>query len=139
MPRLGRRIAFDYGDVRIGVAICDPDGILATPLITLLRKDPKVLESISKIIEEYCPVKIYVGFPVQLSGKSGIAVDKVEKFTQTLRDRFDLPIELIDERLSTISATKLMRSAGVKDKDSRSTIDQMAAVEILEQGLARDR
>ena len=139
MQRLGRRVAFDYGDVRIGVAVCDPDGILATPLVTLLRKDPKVFDSISEIISEYSPVKIYVGFPVALSGKSGIAVDKVEIFVQNLRDKFALPIELIDERLSTVSATKLMRSAGVKDKDARSTIDQMAAVEILEQGLARDR
>jgi putative Holliday junction resolvase len=139
MSRLGRRIAFDYGDVRIGVAVCDPDGILATPLITLQRKDPKVFDAIEGICQEYSPVKIYVGFPVQLSGESGIAVEKVEKFVDTLREKFSIPIDLIDERMSTVSATKRLRSAGISEKDSRSTIDQMAAVEILEQGLARDR
>ena len=67
MARLGRRIAFDYGDVRIGVAICDPDGLLATPLEVLQSKDPKLLVKINELVQEYEPVKFYVGEPKHLA------------------------------------------------------------------------
>jgi len=63
MARIGRRIAFDYGDVRIGVAVCDPDGILATPVATLQSKSPTLKSDIAKILEEYEPVKAYVVIP----------------------------------------------------------------------------
>ena len=71
MARIGRRIAFDHGDVRIGVAICDPDGILATPIATLQSKSPTLKSEITKILEEYEPVKAYVGNPKLLSGENG--------------------------------------------------------------------
>lgn len=74
----GRRIAFDYGDSRIGVAICDPDGILATPLPYLDSKSPKVMSEIAQLIADYEPISIYIGKPVLLSGKEGTAVGKVE-------------------------------------------------------------
>ena len=73
MSRIGRRIAFDYGDVRIGVAVCDPDGILATPLTTLQSKDPQLKKQIAKLIDEYEPTKFYVGQPKLLSGADGSA------------------------------------------------------------------
>ncbi|MSX13974.1 MAG: Holliday junction resolvase RuvX, partial [Actinobacteria bacterium] len=63
MARIGRRLAFDYGDVRIGVAICDPDGILSTPLTVLSTKDPNLLKLVQGLIEEYEPVKFYIGLP----------------------------------------------------------------------------
>jgi len=104
MARIGRRIAFDYGDVRIGVAVCDPDGILATPVATLQSKSPTLKSDIAKILEEYEPVKAYVGNPKLLSGSAGEAVAKVLKFTEFLTANFDLPIALVDERLSTVTA-----------------------------------
>jgi putative Holliday junction resolvase len=139
MSRIGRRIAFDYGDVRIGVAVCDPDGILATPLTTLQSKDPSLKKQIAELIEEYEPVKIYVGQPKLLSGEDGSAVAKVQVFTELLTSNFDIQVAMVDERLSTVSATKQLRESGVNAKEARSVIDAAAAVAILEQGLANDR
>jgi putative Holliday junction resolvase len=139
MSRIGRRIAFDYGDVRIGVAVCDPDGILATPLTTLQSKDPSLKKQIAELIEEYEPVKIYVGQPKLLSGEDGSAVAKVQVFTELLTSNFDIQVAMVDERLSTVSAAKQLRESGVNAKDARSVIDAAAAVAILEQGLANDR
>jgi putative Holliday junction resolvase len=138
MSRIGRRIAFDYGDVRIGVAVCDPDGILATPLATLQSKDPGLKKQIAEFIDEYEPVKFYVGQPKLLSGEDGTAVSKVLAFTQMLTSSFDIPVVLVDERLSTVSASKQLRESGVNSKDARSIIDAAAAVAILEQGLANE-
>jgi putative Holliday junction resolvase len=139
MSRIGRRIAFDYGDVRIGVAVCDPDGILATPLTTLQSKDPTLKKQIAELIDEYEPTKIYVGQPKLLSGEDGSAVAKVLVFTEMLTSNFDIPVVMVDERLSTVSATKQLRESGVNAKEARSVIDAAAAVAILEQGLANDR
>jgi putative Holliday junction resolvase len=139
MSRIGRRIAFDYGDVRIGVAVCDPDGILATPLTTLQSKDPSLKKQIAELIDEYEPAKIYVGQPKLLSGEDGSAVAKVLVFTELLTSNFDIPVILVDERLSTVSAAKQLRESGIKAKDARSVIDAAAAVAILEQGLANER
>jgi putative Holliday junction resolvase len=139
MSRIGRRIAFDYGDVRIGVAVCDPDGILATPLTTLQSKDPSLKKQIAELIDEYEPAKIYVGQPKLLSGEDGSAVAKVLVFTELLTSNFDIPVILVDERLSTVSAAKQLRESGVNTKDARSVMDAAAAVAILEQGLANDR
>jgi putative Holliday junction resolvase len=139
MSRIGRRIAFDYGDVRIGVAVCDPDGILATPLTTLQSKDPSLKKQIAELIEEYEPVKIYVGQPKLLSGEDGSAVAKVQVFTEMLTSNFDIHVAMVDERLSTVSATKQLRESGINAKDARSVIDAAAAVAILDQGLANDR
>jgi putative Holliday junction resolvase len=139
MSRIGRRIAFDYGDVRIGVAVCDPDGILATPLTTLQSKDPQLKKQIAELIDEYEPTKFYVGQPKLLSGEDGTAVAKVLVFTEMLTLNFDIPVILVDERLSTVSATKQLRESGVNARDARSVIDAAAAVAILEQGLANER
>jgi len=139
MSRIGRRIAFDYGDVRIGVAVCDPDGILATPLTTLQSKDPLIKKHIAELIDEYEPVKIYVGQPKLLSGEDGSAVAKVSVFTEMLTSNFDIPVILVDERLSTVSAARQLRESGINAKDARSVIDAAAAVAILEQGLANER
>ncbi len=139
MSRIGRRIAFDYGDVRIGVAVCDPDGILATPLATLQSKDPSIKRLIAEFVDEYEPVKFYVGQPILLSGEEGAAVSKVLAFTQMLTSSFDIPVILVDERLSTVSATKQLRESGINAKNARSIIDSAAAVAILEQGLANER
>ena len=139
MSRFGRRIAFDYGDVRIGVAICDPDGLLATPLDVLLSKDPALIAKIRVLIQEYEPVKLYVGLPMMLKEADSTAVDKANSFAEKLTDNFDIEIALIDERLSTVSAARSLREAGVDAKSAKAKIDSAAAVAILEQGLAIDK
>ena len=134
----GRRIAFDYGQVRIGVAICDPDGILATPLPHVSATNPKVLKEIAAILAEYEPIKIFVGYPKLLSGESGKAVELVDLFIASLKDLTSVPIIKVDERLSTVSATRKLQEAGKNSRQSRALIDSMAAVTILESGLANE-
>ena len=131
----GRRIAFDYGDVRTGVAICDPDGILATPLCVLETKSKEFLKQISGLLSEHEPIRIYVGQPLNMSGSAGESSQKVHAFIESLTKITDLPINTVDERLSTVSAQKKLKEAGVSSRDSKSLIDAMAAVAILEQGL----
>jgi putative Holliday junction resolvase len=135
----GRRIAFDYGDVRIGVAISDQDSILALPLTTLSSGDPKLFARIADLIAEHEPVGIYVGEPVNLSGQSSASAQKASAFAERLASEFKLPVTMIDERLSTVSATNAMRQSGVNAKDARSKIDMAAAVAILEQALAIEK
>jgi putative Holliday junction resolvase len=135
----GRRIAFDYGDVRIGVAISDPDSILASPLTTLSSGDPKLFKQIAELIAEYQPVAFYVGDPLNLSGKSSTSAQKAVAFAKRLIEEFQVPVTLIDERLSTVSATNAMRESGVSAKEARSKVDMAAAVAILEQALAVEK
>lgn len=132
----GRRIAFDYGDVRIGVAICDADGILATPLTTLRSADKKLKNKLLEIFQEFEPIQIYVGRPSNMDGSSGSAVGKVLEFRDFLLNLTNSPIELIDERLSTVSGARSLRDSGVRSKESKSRIDEAAAVAILEFALS---
>jgi putative Holliday junction resolvase len=127
----GRRIAFDYGDVRIGVAVCDPDGILSSPVATLKATDKKLNEAILSLISEYEPVQIYVGKPAHLNGDASQSSINATNFADFLHTLTDVPIAMVDERLSTVTATKQMQSNGVNAKQARSTIDQVAAVSIL--------
>ena len=128
----GRRIAFDYGDVRIGVAVSDADSILSSPLTTLAATDRQLAEQIGMILSEIEPVTIYVGRPALLSGNDGAASVKATDFVALLRTITQVPIEMIDERMSTISAARNLRDAGRTAKESKSSIDMAAAVAILD-------
>ena len=132
MSKRGRRIAFDYGDVRTGVALCDPDGILASPLPALKSQDKSLFSSISALIDEYLPVRIFVGLPVNMSGTEGGSAEKAKSFADALTERFRIEVVLIDERLSTGSAARNLRESGKNAKDSKASIDMAAAVSILE-------
>ncbi len=128
----GRRIAFDYGDVRIGVAVSDPDSILSSPLTTLKATEKGLTRQISEMLTEIEPIAIYVGRPALLSGNDGAASEKASEFVDLLRTLTQVPIELIDERMSTISAARNLREAGRNAKDSKNAIDMAAAVAILD-------
>jgi putative Holliday junction resolvase len=132
-------LAFDYGDVRVGVAVCDPDGILATPVATLKVKDSNFWDQIIALIEEYEPVHIYVGSPKHLSGQSGTSVEKAEVFKNEIAERTSIDCTMIDERLSTVSAARQLKDSGMNSRESKATIDQAAAVAILEQALAIEK
>jgi putative Holliday junction resolvase len=121
--------------VRIGVAICDPDGILSTPLTALSSKDPGLLKQIRRLLEEYEPVKIYIGLPLHLSGDESESTAKARKFGELISQNFDITCVYVDERLSTVSAAKNLADAGVSARDAKTKIDAMAAVAILEQGI----
>jgi putative Holliday junction resolvase len=135
----GRRIAFDYGDVRIGVAVCDADAILSSPLTTLKASDKNLGKQITEIVAEIDPVVIYVGRPALLRGIDGVASQKAENFVETLRTITSVPIEMIDERMSTISAARHLREAGRNAKDSKDSIDMASAVAILDFAIEIER
>ena len=135
----GRRIAFDYGDARIGVAVCDPDGIISSPLAVLRSEDKKLQSEIEKIVAEYEPVQIFVGLPKQLSGVESSSAEKARNFGAMIAALTSTEIVYIDERLSTVSAQSKLREAGKSTRESTELIDAMAAVEILELGLQSAR
>jgi putative Holliday junction resolvase len=135
----GRRIAFDYGDVRIGVAISDPDGILASPLTVLQAQSPQLISELTTIFLEYEPVSVFIGEPKHMSGESGDSVAKAKAFGGLLAETFGISVTFVDERLSSVSAQKKLRDAGLNTRESKKIIDAMAAVAILEQGLAVEK
>ena len=139
MPRIGRRVAFDYGDVRIGIAVCDADGILASPHGTLASKNPNLISQIQALVEEIQPVKFYIGLPVHLSGNESESTSKARSFGELLKSKFEIPCEFVDERLSTVSAAKNLAQSGLSAKDAKDKIDAMAAVQILERALLAER
>jgi putative Holliday junction resolvase len=134
----GRRLAIDVGTVRIGLAICDPDAILSSPLPALARSSElaETLDAISNLVDEYSPVEVYVGDPISLSGGHSASTQDARSFAMKLADLISVPIRLVDERLTTVTASAKLRSSGKDSKQSRSLIDSASAVEILEQALA---
>lgn len=135
----GRRVAFDYGDARIGVAVSDSDGILASPLTTLRSTDKKLKNKLLELFQEFEPIKIYLGKPSNMDGSSGSAVEKSLEFRELLLTLTNSPIELIDERLSTVSGARSLRDSGIRSKESKSRIDEAAAVAILEFALSIEK
>ena len=139
MMQRGRRIAFDYGDVRIGVAASDAESIICSPLTTLKSSDKSLLKSITEILLDIQPIQIFVGRPALLSGKDGAATDKALAFADLLRGITDVEVLMVDERLSTVSAARNLREAGKNAKDSKDSIDMAAAVGILEFALELEK
>ncbi|MEZ0068701.1 putative Holliday junction resolvase [Streptacidiphilus sp. MAP12-20] len=137
--RRGRRIAVDVGDARIGVASCDPDGLLATPVETV-PAGGKSQARLAAIVAEYEPIEVVVGLPRSMSGREGPAAAKVREYAGRLAARIaPVPVRLVDERMTTVSAAAGMRAAGVKSKQGRSRIDQAAAVVILQSALETEK
>lgn len=139
--RRGRRLAIDVGDARIGVASCDPDGILATPVETVPGRDvPAAYRRLRQLVEEYEPIEIVVGLPRSLKGGEGPAAVKVRGFVGELaRLVSPVPVRLVDERMTTVTASQGLRASGVRSRKGRSVIDQAAAVIILQQALESER
>jgi putative Holliday junction resolvase len=130
----GRRIAFDVGSARIGVAICDPDGILATPLERIDRTGDE-LEHVKSLLADYEPVAIYVGLPISLEAKFTQSTFDALYFAEDIETITTTRVRLVDERLSTKMAQANLREAGRNTKNSRTVIDSASAVEILERAL----
>ena len=134
----GRRLGIDFGLARVGIAICDVDGMVATPLTTL-RNDKSLFAKLSDLIEEHNIEGVYIGKPKHLSGVEGATVELVASFAEQFKESFGLPITYVDERLTSGAAEKLLKSAGKNSKESRGLIDQLAAVAILELGIQIDK
>ena len=129
------------GSVRIGVACSDPDGILATPVETVRRdRSGRHLRRLVALAAELEAVEIVVGLPRTLADRTGPAARDAIEFAEALAARVaPVPVRLADERLTTVSAQRSLRAAGVRSKDQRSVIDQAAAVAILQSWLDQRR
>ena len=135
----GRRVALDYGSVRIGVAMSDSSGLLASPYDNFEAQSPELSGQISNFLKEHQPIYIVVGNPRHLSGQSSAKSESVLQFIELLKSVTDTPIYLLDERLTTVSAARSLKDAGISTKESRSLIDSAAAVAILESAMNQER
>src|SRR3954451_16938731 len=134
-PRRDERVlGIDVGTVRVGVALSDPTGTIASPLETLKRaKDGSDLDRLAALVVEHEVTEVVVGDPRHLSGASGASARDADPSASELAGRTgDVPVLLIDERLSTVTATSHLRESGRSSREQRSVIDQAAAVVILQ-------
>ena len=140
-PGRGRRLGIDVGSVRIGVATSDPDGILATPLETVRRdRSQRDLRRLAQLVDELEAVEVVVGLPRTLADRTGQSAQDAIDFAELLAGRIaPTPVRLVDERLTTVTAQRSLREAGVRAKGQRAMIDQVAAVGILQSWLDQRR
>lgn len=132
--RRGIRLGIDVGRARIGVARCDPDGMLAVPVETVPRSDGSI-ERIAELCREWEPIEVVVGLPLNLRGEDTASTTDARAFAAAVQARCAAPVRLVDERLSTVSAHSALRSSGRSQKNSRSIVDQVAAVVLLQQAI----
>ena len=134
-----RSLGLDVGDKRIGVALSDPEGILASPFATINRWDETAdVEAIIGIVSQKGVAQIIVGLPRSMDGSIGRQAEKVKAFTQELRNHTKVPVEFRDERLSTVSAKRLMQEVNTKKTREKARHDAIAAAIIL-QGYLEER
>lgn len=137
--RRGVRLGVDPGDARIGVSVCDRDGLIATPVETIQRGDGD-LDRLVALTEEHEPIEVVVGLPVSMNGREGPAAGKVREFAGTLAQRIaPVGVRLVDERLTTVTAEAALRQGGRKGKKRRAVVDQAAAVVILQHAVDSER
>ena len=130
-PGPGRRLAVDVGSVRVGVALSDPGPTLATPLVTLSRDEQSGadLDRLAVLVAEHEVVEVVVGLPRTLSARHGTAAQAAAAYAEQLATRIDpVPVRLADERLTTVSASRMLSERGVRGKRQRAVVDQAAAV-----------
>ena len=127
-----RSLGLDIGDKRIGVALSDPEGILASPFTIVNCQDEKSdVEAIIDIADQKQVEKIMIGLPRSMDGNMGKQAEKVQTFTGNLRNHTEVPVEFRDERLSTVSAKRLMQAVNTKAR-KKARHDAIAAALILQ-------
>ena len=128
-----RILALDVGSRTIGLAVSDPLGITAQGLETIRRKNRRTdFALLDKVVERYKVKQIVVGYPLRLSGATGTQSEKMTAFAEQLRQRYELPVHLWDERLTTAEAQRLLRESEMSTKRRGQVVDQLAAVLILQ-------
>lgn len=138
MIRPGVRLGVDVGTARIGVARCDPHAMLATPVETVARGSGDVSRLV-ELASEFDVMEIVVGLPIALSGRETASTEDARGFARSLAQEVSVPVRLVDERLSTVSAQSALHSSGRTTRTSRSVVDQVAAVIILQHALDFER
>jgi len=126
-------LGLDVGSKRIGIAVSDLLGITAQGLETLQRQNKRLdFEKLAKVIEEFGITQIVVGYPLRMSGEEGVQAEKMQRFAEELRRRFQLPVHLWDERLTSAEANRLLRETDMSIRRRGQVVDQLAAVLILQ-------
>lgn len=137
------RIACDVGSVRIGLARCDPHGVLASPM-EAVRVGPRAIDEVVAQIRENDATEVIVGLPISLNGTHGPAAVRAQEWSQLLRTSLDearltVPVRLVDERFTTVQAQRGLRAAGESVRSSRARIDSAAATVLLQSYLDSQR
>lgn len=133
--RPGVRLGIDVGTARVGVARSDRDGLLATPVETVPRASGDPVTRVVEIARELDAVEIVVGLPISLAGRETASTVDARDFAGALAEASDVPVRLLDERLTTVTANDALRRSGRTQRASRSIVDQIAAVVLLQQAL----
>jgi len=133
---MSRIMAVDLGSVRTGVAVSDELGMLAQPWKTLPGGEA-ALEAVVSAVGELKPVRVLVGLPRNMDGSYGPAAEGARAFADQLKSRLPCPVDLWDERLTTVSAQRALRESGRKARDQRGVVDQVAAQFLLQSWLDR--
>lgn len=136
--RRGVRLGIDIGRARVGVSRCDPDGMLAVPIETVARSEHS-LARIAELAVEYEPREFIVGLPVNMQGIDTESTVDAREFAAALQKRTGVPVRMMDERLSTVTAHAALRSSGRTQKKSRSIVDQIAAVVLLQHAIDTEK
>ena len=138
MAEAGIWVGVDVGTVRVGVARSDPRGLLAVPVATLARdaRTGRDLDELAALVAEYEAVGVVVGLPRTLAGREGSSAQLARDYGAALATRVTpVPVEFVDERLTTVSAQRKLHQGGVRGRAGRAVIDQAAAVELLQHWL----
>lgn len=137
------RLACDVGSVRIGLARCDPRGVLASPM-EAVRVGPRAVDEVVAQVREMEATEVIIGLPLSLNGRYGPAAERAEEWSQVLQEALGrvgltVPVRLVDERFTTVQAQRGLRSAGESVRSSRGRIDSAAATVLLQSYLDSQR
>jgi len=131
------RIGVDVGKARVGVSRCTPEATLVVPVATLERST--AISELVEVAKQWETLEVVVGLPVSLQGRHTESTDDAENFAQELAVASGLPVRMVDERLSTVSATAQLHASGKKSAQHRGVIDQVAAVILLQHAVDHER
>ena len=130
-------MSVDYGDVRTGVAVCDKNEILASPVTVITETDAeKLAEKIVEFSKEYRAESFVVGLPKNMDGSEGFRAEACKEFASLLREKSGLEVALYDERLTTVSAHNALNATNTRGKKRKAVADAVSAVMILEDYMA---
>ena len=131
---MSRAVGIDLGSARVGVAVSDPGGVLASPY-EVVPRDDRTHDRLAAIVREVGATVVVVGWPLSLDGTRGPAARKVEEEVDVLRERLPVPVELYDERFTTVTADSSMKQRGMKAPARRKVVDRVAAAVLLQSWL----
>ena len=135
-----RVLSLDVGEKRIGVALSDPSGLLATPLTTVRsRGESSDVQAVLRLADEHEVGEIIVGLPLSLSGRRGEQAQRVAQFTEALAQLTTLSVRSVDERYSSVEAERLLRESGTQPSRNKARVDAAAAAVILQSYLDSKR